>query len=246
MTMHRGASCGRRSSGSRADKHIRLNLFYPDRIEKYVSKRESEGYLPDAKDFLAARRSQVPSPKPQVLGSTLRRGTWDLGLLRIRTALCLFFILQTTQISAVRAVGVGGGDAGAGWVEQIGARYVGGDGIFGVPAALGGGDRDRDRRGGKAVAPFKAGVEHLWISENPNARFGDFDTAELEQFLKVKDSFRVDIASVTGTPLHYFLQTRAISRAANRSRKPRRVSSLKSATGRNPLARCGPTRWPLR
>jgi len=25
--------------------------------------------------------------------------------------------------------------------------------------------------------------------------------------LKVKDSFRVDIASVTGTPLHYFLQT---------------------------------------
>ncbi len=34
-----------------ADKHIRLNLFYPDRIEKYISKNESEGSLPDAADF---------------------------------------------------------------------------------------------------------------------------------------------------------------------------------------------------
>src|SRR5204863_2822744 len=59
----------------------------------------------------------------------------------------------------------------------------------------------------KAVAPFAAGVEHLWITENLQAHFGDFEAAELDQFLKVKDSFRVDMASVTGTPLHYFVQT---------------------------------------
>lgn len=58
---------------------------------------------------------------------------------------------------------------------------------------------------GNAVAPFRAGVEHLWIAGDPNAKFGDFAAAELDQFLKVKDSFRVDIASVTGTPLHYLL-----------------------------------------
>src|SRR6185503_19938881 len=59
---------------------------------------------------------------------------------------------------------------------------------------------------GQPIAPFKSGVENLWISDKPEARFGDFEATELEQFLKVKDSFRVDIASVTGTPLHYFLQ----------------------------------------
>lgn len=64
-------------------------------------------------------------------------------------------------------------------------------------------DLDKD---GKPVAPFRAGVEHLWISENPDARFGDFEAARLDQFLKVKDSFRVDMATVTGTPLHYFVQ----------------------------------------
>jgi hypothetical protein len=58
---------------------------------------------------------------------------------------------------------------------------------------------------GKPIMPFESGIQHLWVAEDPNARFGDFEAANLDQFLKVKDSFRIDIASVTGTPLHYFL-----------------------------------------
>ena len=46
----------------------------------------------------------------------------------------------------------------------------------------------------------------MWVAGDSTARFGDFAAAELEQFLKVKDSFRSDIASVSATPLHYFLQ----------------------------------------
>ena len=63
-------------------------------------------------------------------------------------------------------------------------------------------DLDSD---GKAIPPFKSGVDTLWMSSNKDATFGDFEAAELDQFLKVKDSFRIDMASVTGTPLHYFL-----------------------------------------
>ena len=49
-------------------------------------------------------------------------------------------------------------------------------------------------------------MDRLWLSHNPQTSFGDFNTTDLDQFLKVKDSFRVDMASVTGTPIHYFLQ----------------------------------------
>src|SRR5690606_26857169 len=56
---------------------------------------------------------------------------------------------------------------------------------------------------GMPVPPFSAGVDHLWVAQDPNTRFGEFSDANLDQFLKVKESFRVDIASVTGTPLHY-------------------------------------------
>ncbi len=62
---------------------------------------------------------------------------------------------------------------------------------------------EEDPATGKPKPPFRAGIDHLWITANPNASFGDFNTADLEQFLKVKESFRVDIACVTGTPLHY-------------------------------------------
>jgi len=59
---------------------------------------------------------------------------------------------------------------------------------------------------GEAIPPFKIGVDRIWMTSNPQTTFGEFNTTDLEQFLKVKDSFRIDMASVTGTPLHYFLQ----------------------------------------
>lgn len=36
---------------SGADKFVRLNIFYPDRIEKYISKAKVEGTLPEANGF---------------------------------------------------------------------------------------------------------------------------------------------------------------------------------------------------
>ena len=58
---------------------------------------------------------------------------------------------------------------------------------------------------GKAIPPFKSGADRLWVAPDANSKFGDFKEADLEQFLKVKDSFRIDIASVTGTPVHYLM-----------------------------------------
>ena len=58
---------------------------------------------------------------------------------------------------------------------------------------------------GNDISPFKGGVNNLWTTPNDKARFGDFNTTNLDQFLKVKDSFRIDMASVTGTPMYYLL-----------------------------------------
>jgi len=68
-----------------------------------------------------------------------------------------------------------------------------------------------DPETGKEIAPFRSGLDTLWLTESPDAKFGDFAATELEQFLKVKDGFRIDIASVTGTPLYYLMpHTRAV------------------------------------
>ena len=174
----------------RDDKHIRLNVFYPDRIERYVSRNEHEGSLPEARDFVpysdrGGEKAVVANPYDVVPVFHFANNS-DVGwpgrseldaAMPIQDGLnkAVLDMLVAMEFSAFRQR----------WAAGIEVEY-------GVD--------------GKAVVPFKSGVDSLWVAGDPNARFGDFEAAELEQFLKVKDSFRVDIASVTGTPLHYFLQ----------------------------------------
>ncbi|MBK8303913.1 MAG: hypothetical protein IPK98_11120 [Chloracidobacterium sp.] len=72
-------------------------------------------------------------------------------------------------------------------------------------------------------------------------KVGDFEAAQLEQFLKVKDGFRVDIASVTGTPLHYLCKMTGGFPSGESLKKPRPVSSQRCATGRRRSDKYGRT-----
>jgi hypothetical protein len=183
------------------DKRTRLNVFYPDRIERYVTKRESEGGVPDAKEFVgvgspAASRQQAGSlrsdeiiPNPfgvvPVFHFANNADVGCHGLSELAAAIpiqdglnkSILDMLVAMEFSAFRQR----------WVAGI--------------------EVENDPDSGEAKQPFKSGVDQLWVSSDPGTTFGDFNTSNLDQFLKVKDSFRVDMASVTGTPLHYFLQT---------------------------------------
>ncbi|MEQ1646431.1 MAG: phage portal protein, partial [Pyrinomonadaceae bacterium] len=184
-----------------SDKHVRLNLLYPDRIERYISKEKSEGALPEAKEFepLVGTRtllsaapgatertgvSAFPNPYGVVpvfhFANNADLGTYGRSELEAAIPVqdglnkSVLDMLVAMEYSAFRQR----------WVAGIEVDY------------------DAE---GKAISPFKNGVDNLWVA-GKDARFGDFEAAQLDQFLRVKDSFRVDIASVTGTPLHYFLQ----------------------------------------
>lgn len=180
---------------------MRLNLFFPDRIERYITSRPSEGHLPDASEFVPAASAAtdasqnelfegaqtphiIPNPYGVVpvfhiannadIGSLGRSELEDAIPIQDGLNKSVLDMLVAMEFSAYRQR----------WAAGI--------------------EMDYDSEG-KAIAPFKAGIDHLWISQDPNARFGDFETSQLDQFLKVKDSFRIDIASVTGTPLHYLM-----------------------------------------
>jgi hypothetical protein len=177
------------------DKRTRLNIFYPDRIERFVTKRESEGALSDAKDFSLVSGLSSPVSTPELIANPF--GTVPVfhfannadvgchGLSELAAAIpiqdglnkSILDMLVAMEFSAFRQR----------WVAGI--------------------EVDNDPDTGEAKQPFKSGVDQLWVSSDPGTTFGDFNTSNLDQFLKVKDSFRVDMASVTGTPLHYFLQT---------------------------------------
>lgn len=164
-------------------RHTRLNIFYPDRIERFITAKPSEGILTDAGQFVRYRDA-IPNPYGvvPVFHFANNADIGSFGRSELEAAIpvqdgmnkAVLDMLVAMEFSAYRQR----------WAAGIEIEY------------------DND---GQPVAPFKAGVDHLWLAQNPEARFGDFNTADLDQFLKVKDSFRVDIASVTGTPMYYLL-----------------------------------------
>ncbi|MGQ0543373.1 MAG: phage portal protein [Blastocatellia bacterium] len=175
------------------DRNTRLNLFYPDRIERYVSRSRTEGSLPDAKEFVSFTDplSEIQNPKSEIQN--------PFGIVPV------FHFANNADIGSF-----GCSELDAAMPVQDGMNKSVLDMLVAMEYSsyrqrwAAGIEIEYDNEG-NAVAPFKAGVDHLWISQNADAKFGDFETANLEQFLKVKDSFRVDLASVTGTPLHYLL-----------------------------------------
>jgi hypothetical protein len=61
-----------------------------------------------------------------------------------------------------------------------------------------------DPETGKPVEPFNAGVGRVWISDKADARFGDFEATDLENYVKAIEMLVQHVASQTRTPPHYF------------------------------------------
>jgi hypothetical protein len=170
-----------------ADKRTRMNLFFPDRIEKYVSTNESEGVLPDPKGFVRFESEdgwlvENPFGVVPVFHFANNADIGALGESELDHAIPIQDGLNKSVLDMLIAM------------EACAFRQRW---VTGVEVKT-----DKD---GKEVSPFKTGIDTIWQSENPNAKFGDFGASDLEQFLKVKDGFRIDMASVTGTPLYYLM-----------------------------------------
>lgn len=58
---------------------------------------------------------------------------------------------------------------------------------------------------GVQVEPFKAAVDRLWVSENPDTRFGEFAESDLSGYVKAVEADVRHMAAITRTPPHYLL-----------------------------------------
>ena len=170
-----------------AAQRTRLNVFFADRVEKYETGKRNERNPPDAgafTPFTSEGPSVVENPYGVVPVFHFANNA-DIGaggLSELEPAIPIQNAMNKSVLDMLVAMEFSAFRQR--WAAGIEIEY------------------DTE---GNAVAPFKTGIDHLWISENAEARFGDFAAADLEQFLKVKDSFRADIASTTGTPLYYLL-----------------------------------------
>jgi hypothetical protein len=180
-----------------SDGFVRLNLLYSDRIEKYISRSRSELALPDAREF-------IPVGPQAALPASVASDAVDLvGVIRNPfERIPVFHFANTSEIGTF-----GKSELAQAIPIQNGLNKAVLDMLVAMEFSafrqrwVSGLEVEYDANG-EVIPPFKIGVDRLWLSGDPNTTFGDFDSTDLDQFLKVKDSFRVDMASVTGTPLH--------------------------------------------
>lgn len=167
------------------DGRRRLTMYYPDRIEKYTTPDKASGFAQLKPESFVEFDRAVTNPYARVpvfhFANNAAVGAFG------RSELKLVVPLQDGLNKAITDMLV------AMEFVALPQRWVAGLELKYNPST------------GKVEWPFEAGVDRIWAVDNPEAKFGEFSPANLEHFLKTQDSFRLEVARVSRTPLHYVM-----------------------------------------
>lgn len=163
----------------------RLNLYYPDRVEKFKTNaklKSGDGTL-NASNY-APFEEPIPNPYKRVPVFHFRNnaGVGKFGVSELKAAIPLQNRLNKTIIDGL---------------------LVGEDLAFPIRYAVGF-ETPTDPSTGKPIFDFKPG--DWFLTRQKEAQLGQLEGANLDQFKTQADDARAAIARVTRTPMHYFEQ----------------------------------------
>jgi hypothetical protein len=180
------------------DKYLRFTLYYADRIEKYIARSPSSDTTLPSPGGIDARMEPHqtegeawPLENPWGIVPVFHfANNAPIGSFG-RSELCDTIELQD------------------GLNKSHGDRFVGQE-FMALPQRWATGievDAELDPLTGKPRPPFQAGAERLWATAATDAQFGQFPAADLANLTRTIDDFRLAMARVSGTPLHYMFLT---------------------------------------
>lgn len=167
------------------DGRLRLNLYYPDRIEKYATAQTTSDFYSEGAFRPLEEEPEIDNPWGVVPVVHIANDTEEGGF--GRSELQDVIPLQDALNKAVADMLVA--------MEYVALPQRWATGL----------EVDIDPATGKPKVPFTPGVERVWAVGDADVKFGQFDPANLAQFLDVQNGFRTEIARVSGIPLHYML-----------------------------------------
>jgi hypothetical protein len=172
------------------DDHARVNVYFPDRTEKYVTTNEVKGTLPEKDTELRPYEVEGepwPLPNPYdtvpVFHFGNNAGIGEFGHSELINVIPLQDALNKSIADMLVAMEF----------VALPQRWITG---VEVPT---------DHTTGKPMEIFTPGADRVWAIGAEDARFGQFDPANLSQFITVQEMFRTEIARISGIPLHYLM-----------------------------------------
>jgi hypothetical protein len=181
-------------------KRWRLNLYYPDRIEKYATAIPATSTMASTYteplpwsegNFTVLEVPGEPWPVPNPWGKVPvfhfanDADVGDLGQSELESVIPLQDGLNKSVCDMMVAM------------EFVALPQRWATGL----------EVELDDVTGKPKAPFIPGADRIWSVGDPNTKFGQFAAADLTQFIGVQENFRKEIGLVSRTPLHYIQPT---------------------------------------
>jgi len=167
------------------DGYYRVTLYYADRIEKYrtIGKQRALPEKVSSLEPLTGEPWMVPNPyeRVPVFHWANNAGTGEGGASELRDVIPLQDALNKGIIDGM-----------------VAAEFVS------LPQRWATGLEVQIGDDGKPIPPFQYGVDRLLTTPSTEVRFGEFAQADLTKISAMVNEYRMDIARISGTPLHYF------------------------------------------
>ena len=169
------------------DGYYRVTLYYADRIEKYRTVGKQKAIPERAASLVPLEVSGEPWPLPNpyervpVFRWANNAGIGEGGASELRDVIPMQDALNKSIMDLMAAQEF----------HALAQRWA-----TGIEVEI--------DDNGKPIPPFTSGVDTLWTSGSTEVKFGEFAQSDLTQIVNVINEFRMDIARISGTPLHYF------------------------------------------
>lgn len=167
------------TDGTADAKNWFLTLYYPDRIEKYVTRAPKVDFPTKADQF------EPREPTPAIVNPYGRVPVFKFSACDDESILEDIIPLQDALNKNFCDLMV------AGEYNSLRQRFT--TGI----------QYERDEETGKPIIPFDDD-DRVWSTDEVEAKFGEFSDSDLAKPLAVADAIRQEIARVAGVPAHYF------------------------------------------
>lgn len=173
-------------------RRARLNMYYADRIEKYqsTSAYPYSDELPEKatafEPYISDEPWPVPNPWLTVPLFHFTNNAWisHFGRSELRSVIPLQDALNKTLCDQLVAQEF----------QAFPQRWA-----VGL-------DVETDPITGKAIPPFDPGADRLWVAANEKIKFGQFDPANLKQYLEIEEALRLEITRIAALPPHFMQQ----------------------------------------
>jgi hypothetical protein len=165
------------------DGRIRLNVYYPERIEKWVTPNKADALPEKAGSYQPWEEPTVPNPwgVVPVFHFANNSGIGEFGRSELRDVVPLQDAMNKALCDLLVAM------------EYVSfpQRWVTGL------------ELEIDPVTGKPKLPFTPGVDRVWTLESETSRFGEYPQADLQNVLGVISDLEMKICRVVGVPPHY-------------------------------------------